>query len=198
MKQTTHLAGGFDVKKYLVWMAMAVLLAGLAAPLGCSKDTVPAPGATMTEQEKARLEAERERRLREQRLKEAQLKEEQARTAEAQLKEVFVNTDVHFDYDRYDLSPEAKQILNEKAAYLQQHPSVQVIVEGHCDERGSNAYNMALGEKRAKAAEAYLVAMGISPQRMETVSYGEERPLVMGQTEEAYAANRRGHFVIKD
>jgi len=191
------MAGGFNVKKYLVWMALAVLLAGLAAPLGCGKDTVPTPGA-VSEQEKARLEAERERRLREQRLKEAQLKEEQARATEAKLKDVFVNSDIHFEYDRYDLSPEAKQALNEKAAYLQQHPSVQVIVEGHCDERGSNAYNMALGEKRAKAAEAYLVAMGISPQRMETVSYGEERPLVAGQTEEAYAANRRGHFVIKD
>lgn len=113
------------------------------------------------------------------------------------MKEVFVNTDVHFNYDRYDLSAEAKQILNEKAAYMQQHPSIQVIIEGNCDDRGSNAYNMALGEKRAKAVEAYMVAMGISPSRMETVSYGEERPLMMGQTEEAYAANRRVHFVIK-
>ncbi|BEQ13320.1 peptidoglycan-associated lipoprotein Pal [Desulfoferula mesophila] len=185
------------MKKYVVWLALAVLLAGLAAPLGCGKDTVPGPDSTMTEQEKARLEAERERRLREQRLKEAQLKEEQARGSEAKMKEVFVNTDVHFNYDRYDLSAEAKQILNEKAAYMQQHPSIQVIIEGNCDDRGSNAYNMALGEKRAKAVEAYMVAMGISPSRMETVSYGEERPLMMGQTEEAYAANRRVHFVIK-
>lgn len=196
MREKTLFTGGLDVKKYLVWMALAVLLAGLAGPLGCAKDAVPGAGSTMSSEEQARLEAER--RMREQRLKEAQLKEEQARQAEAQLRDVFVNTDVHFDYDRYELSAEAKQILNEKAAYMQQHPSVQVIIEGHCDERGSNAYNMALGEKRAKAAEAYLVAMGISPQRMETVSYGEERPLVMGQTEEAYAANRRDHFVIKD
>lgn len=184
------------MKKYLVWIMAAALLAGMALPLGCGKDTVPSPGA-MSEQEKASLQAEKERRLREQRLKEAQLKEQQARAAEAKLRDVFVNTDIHFEYDRYDLTPEAKQILNQKAAYMQQHPSLKVIIEGHTDERGSNAYNMALGEKRAKAAEAYLSAMGISPQRMEAVSYGEERPLVMGQTEEAYAANRRAHFVIK-
>ena len=72
-----------------------------------------------------------------------------------------------------------------------------VIIEGHCDERGSSAYNLALGEKRALAAKAYLQSMGVAPQRMETVSYGKERPLVPGHTEEAYAANRRAHFVIK-
>ncbi|MCF8035149.1 MAG: peptidoglycan-associated lipoprotein Pal [Desulfarculaceae bacterium] len=186
------------MKKFLVWILAAALMAGLAAlPLGCAKEPVPSAGGAVSDQEKARLAAERERRLREQRLKEAQLKEQQAREGESKLRDIFVNTDIHFEYDRYDLTPEAKQILNEKSAYLQQHPSVKVIIEGHTDERGSNAYNMALGEKRAKAAEAYLGAMGISPQRMEAVSYGEERPLVMGQTEEAFAANRRVHFVIK-
>jgi len=80
---------------------------------------------------------------------------------------------------------------------MQSHPEVNVIVEGHCDERGSASYNMALGEKRAKAAAAYLQAMGISAARLETVTYGKEKPLVRGNTEEAFAANRRGHFVIK-
>jgi peptidoglycan-associated lipoprotein len=151
---------------------------------------VAAPGGQLSAEEQARLEAERQRRLRE-----AQLQEKEARMA--QLREVFVNQDIHFDYDRYDLSAEAKQILNEKAQYMQSNASLMVIVEGHCDERGSNAYNMALGEKRAKAAAGYLEAMGIGPNRLETVSYGEERPLVMGTSEEAYAANRRAHFVIK-
>ncbi|MCB2225497.1 MAG: peptidoglycan-associated lipoprotein Pal [Desulfarculaceae bacterium] len=186
------------MKKYLIWIMAASLMAGMAVlPLGCAKEPVPGVSGAMSEQDKARLAAEQERRLREQRLKESQLKEQQAREGEAKLKDIFVNTDIHFEYDRYDLTPEAKQILNEKAAYMQQHPSVQVIIEGHTDERGSNSYNMALGEKRAKAAEAYLSAMGINPSRIETVSYGEERPLVMGQTEEAFAANRRAHFVIK-
>ncbi len=176
------------MKQRYLWLACAALILALAFSLGCAKEKVAKPGLSAEEQ--ARLKAERERRLRE-----ARLKEQQAR--EAQLREIFVNQDIHFEYDRYDLTPEAKQILNQKAAYLKAHPEIKVIIEGHCDERGSNAYNMALGEKRAKAAAAYLEAMGIDPNRLETVSYGEERPLVLGHTEEAYAANRRAHFVIK-
>ena len=128
---------------------------------------------------------------------EAALNEQIAREQEQKLKDAFVNQDIYFDYDRWDLSDEAKQALNEKASYMLSHPELMVIVEGHCDERGSNAYNMALGEKRARAAAAYLEAMGISPSRMESVSYGEERPKIMGHTEEAFAANRRASFVIK-
>ena len=171
-------------------MVCVALLAGLVLATGCAKEKVAAPGGGLSAEEQARLKAERERRLREARLREQQ-------QSAARLREMFVNQDVHFDYDRYDLSAEAKQILTDKAAYLKEHPQVKVIIEGHCDERGSNAYNMALGEKRARAAAAYLEAMGIDPNRLETVSYGEEKPLVLGQTEEAYAANRRAHFVIK-
>ena len=130
------------------------------------------------------------------RLREARLREEQARR-EAELRKKFENADIHYDYDRYDLRQEARGILNEKAAYLAERPQAMVIIEGHCDDRGSSAYNLALGEKRAKAAQAYLEAMGVTGQRMESVSYGKERPLVTGQTEEAFAANRRAHFVIK-
>lgn len=177
--------------KKLAVILMAVMAAMLLMAAGCAKEKVASPGdATMSAEEAARLKAEQERRLREARLREMG-------TEEAQLREMFVNRDIHFTYDRYDLSAQAKQVLNEKAAYMQAHPGLMVIVEGHCDERGSNAYNMALGEKRALAATAYLQAMGIDPNRIETVSYGEERPLVLGHTEEAYAANRRGHFVIK-
>ena len=183
------------MKKRMVWVLVAALGLGLltAGLSGCAKEAVTGVSA----EEQARLKAEEERRLREQRLREAQLKEQQARGSEAQLREIFVNQDIHFDYDRYDLSAEAKQILNDKAAYMQSHPALQTIVEGHCDERGSNSYNMALGEKRAKAAAAYLQAMGIAADRLETVSYGEERPLVQGHNEEAWAANRRAHFAIK-
>lgn len=169
---------------------MVILAAGLLLAAGCAKEKVATTGQGMSAEEAARLKAEQERRLREARLREQQ-------TKEAQLKEMFVNRDIHFAYDRYDLSSEAKQVLNEKASFMKNHAGLQVIVEGHCDERGSNAYNMALGEKRALAAAAYLEAMGINGNRIETVSYGEERPLVLGHTEEAYAANRRAHFVIK-
>lgn len=177
------------MKRYLVPALVMVLSLLLLAGVGCGKKEVPGPGA-MTPAEQARLEEAR-------RLREAQLAEGQARGSEARQREVFVNQDVHFEYDRFDLTPEARQALNEKARYMQAHPELKVIVEGHCDERGTSAYNLALGEKRAKACAAYLQAMGIETSRMETVSYGEERPLVQGFTEEAYAANRRGHFVIK-
>ena len=179
------------MKKGFYLMMCVMLLAGLTLAVGCAKEKVAAPGGSgLSAEEQARLKAEQERRLREARLREQQM-------SAARLREMFVNQDIHFDYDRYDLSAEAKQILTDKAAYLKDHPQVKVIIEGHCDERGSNAYNMALGEKRARAAAAYLEAMGIDPNRLETVSYGEEKPLVLGQTEEAYAANRRAHFVIK-
>jgi peptidoglycan-associated lipoprotein len=179
----------------MVWTVVLALCMGLmmGSLTACSKKAVE-PGE-LSADEQARLRAEEERRLREQRLREGQ--SGALTPAEAQMREVFQNQDIHFDYDRYDLRGDAKQVLNDKAAFLQGNNSVNVIVEGHCDERGSSAYNLALGEKRAKSAAAYLAAMGISAGRMETVSYGKERPLVMGQTEEAFAANRRGHFVIK-
>jgi len=186
------------VKRNTIYTLILALILGLvvAGSLGCAKKSVGGPGELSAE-EQARLKAEEERRLREQRLREAQLAEGQARGTEAQLRDLFTNQDIHFDYDRYDLRTDAKQILNDKSAFMQQHPNVNVIVEGHCDERGSASYNLALGEKRAKAAAAYLTAMGIDAMRIETVSYGKERPLVPGATEEAYAANRRAHFVIK-
>lgn len=179
------------MKKLVVLLLTAALCMSLGMVTGCSKEKVAGPGA-MTADEQARLAAERERRLRE-----ARMAEEQARSSEQSLREIFENQDIFFDYDAYDLSAEAKQILNDKAQYMIQHPDVMIIVEGHCDERGSNAYNLALGEKRARSCEQYLIAMGVTPERIEVVSYGEEKPLVLGHTEEAYAANRRAHFIIK-
>lgn len=185
------------VKKRVAWTLVLALILGLAVGLstGCSKKEVGAPGELSAE-EQARLKAEEERRLREQRLREGQGASQLTGT-EAQMREIFTNQDIHYDYDRYDLRGDAKQILNDKAGYMQSHPELNVIVEGHCDERGSASYNLALGEKRARAAAAYLQAMGISSARMETVTYGKEKPLMQGHTEEAYAANRRAHFVIK-
>lgn len=109
---------------------------------------------------------------------------------------VFENTDIFFEYDSFDLTAEAKRILAEKAGYLSSHPTVKVRIEGNCDERGTQEYNLALGERRAKAAQDYLVFLGIASERLSTVSYGEERPLDPGQTEEAWAKNRRTHFAV--
>ncbi|GIX48368.1 MAG: peptidoglycan-associated lipoprotein [Candidatus Tectimicrobiota bacterium] len=110
--------------------------------------------------------------------------------------EDFLHQDVHFAFDSFALSEEAKALLEKKAAWLAAHPHVKVLIEGHCDERGTQAYNLALGERRANAVKQYLVALGIDPARLSTVSYGEERPLDPGHNEEAWAKNRRAHFVF--
>lgn len=108
----------------------------------------------------------------------------------------FENEDIYFDYDSYVLSAPAKKIMDEKIAFLKQYAKVRVTVEGHCDERGTNEYNLALGERRANTALQYLVNSGIGQQRLGTVSYGEERPLATGNDETAWARNRRDHFVL--
>ena len=109
----------------------------------------------------------------------------------------FENEDIFYSYDSSSLTTQAQDVLRKKAAFLKANPNVKVTIEGHCDERGTNEYNLALGEARAKAAKAFMVDLGIPAARMATISYGEERPLVQGHTEEAYAKNRRAHFVIE-
>jgi peptidoglycan-associated lipoprotein len=103
--------------------------------------------------------------------------------------------DVHFAYDQADLTPEAQAILQGHAAWLHGNPGVGLVIEGHCDERGTVEYNLALGARRAEAAREFLAALGIEPSRMRTVSYGKERPLETGGDEAAWARNRRAHFV---
>lgn len=108
----------------------------------------------------------------------------------------FQNQDIYFDFDKYDLRPDARAILDRKVAFLNANGSVRVQVEGHCDERGTNAYNMVLGERRANAAKQYVTTAGVSAGRVSTISYGEERPLDPGHNEAAWAKNRRAHFVV--
>jgi len=104
--------------------------------------------------------------------------------------------DIHFDFDRYDIRPEDAEILKENAGLLMKYSSVKIQIEGHCDERGTNEYNLALGERRANSAKNYLISLGLSTDRISSISYGEERPADPGHNEEAWAKNRRGHFVI--
>jgi peptidoglycan-associated lipoprotein len=97
---------------------------------------------------------------------------------------------VFFAFDRSDITPEAQQTLQRQAEWLQRYPNVTVTIEGHCDERGTREYNLALGERRANAAKQVLIAAGVSPARVSTISYGKDRPVVPGSTEEAWAQNR--------
>ncbi|OGS44390.1 MAG: peptidoglycan-associated lipoprotein [Elusimicrobia bacterium RIFOXYD2_FULL_34_15] len=102
---------------------------------------------------------------------------------------------VHFDYDDTLLKAEARDILAKTAKWLKENPEVELLVEGHCDERGTTDYNMALGDRRAKAIRSYLMKLGIKGNRIATISYGEEKPLDSGHTEDAWAKNRRGELL---
>jgi peptidoglycan-associated lipoprotein len=109
----------------------------------------------------------------------------------------FMNEDIYFSFDQSSLSAEAQQKLRAKAQWLRSRPGLTVVIEGHCDERGTTEYNLALGDRRAESAKSFLVNLGISGSRMTTVSYGEEKPADPGHTEAAWARNRRAHFVIE-
>jgi peptidoglycan-associated lipoprotein len=104
--------------------------------------------------------------------------------------------DAYFDYDASDLRDDARTNLSANAEWLKRYPSIQVLVEGHCDERGTSAYNLALGDRRANAARDYLESLGVTSSRVRTVSYGKERPFCTDATEDCYQQNRRAHFVI--
>jgi len=185
--------------------------------MGCPKKTVVKEEPSMRQEEAAKAEAERaakaeaERaaREREQREAEAKAREEAAKkelekslTAkkEAGIEGVVFESsllkDVYFDYDKYDTRPGDVAILKENAAMLKKYPTVKIQIEGHCDERGTNEYNLALGERRANSTKNYLISLGIPSDRISTISYGEEKPLDPGHREEAWAKNRRAHTII--
>ncbi|MCP4899020.1 MAG: peptidoglycan-associated lipoprotein Pal [bacterium] len=104
--------------------------------------------------------------------------------------------DVFFDTDKYDLKPESREALATNASWLQSHMTINILIEGHCDERNTREYNLALGERRASAVRDYLVFLGVDSGNVRIISYGEERPFALGHDESAWSLNRRAHFVI--
>ncbi|MBS0273521.1 MAG: peptidoglycan-associated lipoprotein Pal [Proteobacteria bacterium] len=109
---------------------------------------------------------------------------------------VNVGDTVHFDYDAYNITSEDRSVLQRQAAWLAKYPSIRVTVEGHCDERGTREYNLALGARRANSVKEYLVSLGVSAGRVETISYGKERPICTQSDESCWAQNRRGVTTI--
>jgi peptidoglycan-associated lipoprotein len=105
--------------------------------------------------------------------------------------------DIHFEFDKYDIRPEDSRTLDANASWLKSNAENLVLIEGHCDERGTNEYNLALGERRAKATMNYLVSQGIQANRITIISYGEERPVCNEKTDSCWAKNRRAHFLVK-
>lgn len=192
---------------------VTVLSVGLVT--GCSKRPPIVPDmqttegrmgpaeATRNEAESLATQRERERQAaikeRERQVVEESMRRRSAETpppAALMSREDFVDQDVLFSYDSHLLNEEAKALLERKAAWLDQHPQINFQIEGHCDERGTTVYNLALGERRAHTVKQYLTALGVSPSRMSIISYGEEFPLDPGHTEDAWSRNRRAHFVI--
>lgn len=104
--------------------------------------------------------------------------------------------DVYYAYDSSDLSPEARQRLADNARFFKDHPAFEALIEGHCDDRGTPEYNLALGERRASSARSYLVSLGVDGSRLRTITYGEERPVCSQSEEACWSQNRRAHFMV--
>jgi peptidoglycan-associated lipoprotein len=192
-------------RKLWINLMAAMLVAGLFMTVSCAKKTVVADGTTIEDQAKVQAEADaKAKALAEQeRIKAQELKDQMANEQalnEAKIlaaKNRFSNQNIHFEFDSAQLSSMAKLLIKEKAEWLGTNSGVAVVIEGHCDDRGTTDYNIALGERRAIAVKNYLVNLGISGSRLTTVSFGEERPLDSGTSEAAYRKNRRAQFVIK-
>ena len=151
--------------------------------------------ARLKAEEEARLKAEEEKRVEEERLKEeGEITPQVAR--EAETKAVPQLGDIHFDFDKSDIRADSREILQKNADWLQNNPDIKIQIEGHCDERGTAEYNLALGERRAMSTKKYLISLGISADRIYTISYGEELPIDPNHSEDAWSKNRRAHFLV--
>ncbi len=183
-------------KKSLI-ITILILCIGLIM-MGCPKKTVVKEEPSVKKEE-AKVEAERMAKEKESKTKEEFEKSIVAKKTPGIEGEVFESSllkDIHFDFDKYDIRPGDTSILKQNAELLKKYHKVKIQVEGHCDERGTNEYNLALGERRANSTKNYLLSIGVSPERISIISYGEERPLDSGHTEDAWAKNRRAHTII--
>ena len=176
----------------LVLLVSGLILAGCPSRKVVQPEVVQRPTVTPKETTQKAAEVKPEEKITEPRFAKIETKEEASKYTE----ERGLFEDIHFDFDKYDIRPDAKPILQNVASWLLKNTSAKILVEGHCDERGTNEYNLALGDRRAKAARDYLIALGIASNRIEMLSYGEEKPLCKESTEECWTKNRRGHFVI--
>ena len=193
--------------KSRAWVFGAIMLAMLLVlGVSCAKKTVTMEAEPMEEEravedaaaQQAAEDAAAAREARLAKMSEAERqREEAAMMAEEARMRAFVDEHIHFDFDKYDLKPKAMMILDEKAAYLREHPEVRVLIEGHCDERGTNEYNLALGDRRANSAKNYLVRSGVAESRITTISYGEEQPLCTEHAESCWWRNRRAQFQVR-
>ena len=188
-------------KMWWTKLMLVLLIPGLLLTVGCAKKAVISDASMtqtqMTDAEKQAAEKIKQAAAAEKRaIEEEQLVAEKAQAAKW-ARDKFMNNDIHFDYDKSSLTDMAQEVLKKKATYLMANPGLAVLIEGHCDERGTNEYNLALGERRAESARTFLLDLGVPGDQMNTISFGEEKPVSMFDTEEGWALNRRAHFEIE-
>jgi peptidoglycan-associated lipoprotein len=210
-----------------LWMRLALMAVFLSVACfaGCTKKAairnetmasgeprpmVQAPAKTVTGGNKSGESTLREQELREKAFHEQTLSDqaargkvpESARRGSAEKERAILSgvqiPDIYFDYNTYNLKPESQAILKDGAQADLKHETYTLVIEGHCDERGTAEYNLALGQKRADEAAKFLIDLGIAKERIKTISYGKEKPLDRGHDETAYAKNRRDHFVLSE
>jgi peptidoglycan-associated lipoprotein len=162
-------------------LMVCIFIAALASSMACSKkQTAPSVAPSAPELEETDLNAGDFKAI---------------DPNDPVLSAIFKN--IPFNYDQFSLTPQACAILDRVAEWMKSNTAKMVLIEGHCDERGTNEYNLALGDRRANSAKTYLMQLGVDAARIYTISYGEERPIAVGSTEAAWAKNRRGEFKIK-
>jgi peptidoglycan-associated lipoprotein len=183
----------------MAFVLAITLTSGCSTPKKATKEDVTKsgtkPGLSDEELAKQRAEQEaRERALREQAIRDQEARDRAAAAEAASLKDL---SRIYFDFDRAELSSEAREILGKVAAQLKASPKKTLTIEGNCDDRGTNEYNLALGQQRADAAARYLQNLGIDRKRIKTISYGEERPVCSEATEACWHKNRNATFVYR-
>lgn len=189
-------------KCFRLYFVMLLVVPGLLVTVSCSKKIVQSDPAveeevvavddTNTAVPEKTEPAPQQDQIAEEASKEADMQREKM---EAQ--QMFMDNDIYFAFESAVLMDKAKEILSQKAEWLLTNPDTSIIIEGHCDERGTSAYNIALGDRRAESARSYLVDLGIDTTQLSKISYGEERPVDTGNSEDAWSKNRRVHFVVE-
>jgi peptidoglycan-associated lipoprotein len=168
-------------KKRRIYWVMLLVIPGLMFSVSCQKKLVDATPEPVVQEEVA---------------EEVVVEEEVAVAPVPKIPDAVMQEDIYFEFDKSTLTPAAQDNLMQKAEWLRENPDATVTIGGHCDERGTNEYNLALGDRRAESAKAFLVDLGIDAFRLTTISYGEERPVDPRHNEEAWAKNRRDHFEV--
>jgi len=190
-----------------------LILLSLLLCFGCGKKQISSEGRAvsqqqgiqedqqaMTQAQMDQLAAEKKaKELQERQLADERRMQEERAQQEAQFEQSIgeiQENKIYFDFDSFELKPQARTILQKKAALFKNVPALKMRIEGHCDERGTDEYNLALGEKRARVAYEFLILLGVEPQRLQIISYGEEYPADTGHNETAWAQNRRDEFKV--